>query len=178
MRRVRSVATAALLAALSACAQGPEPGPVTAGASVTTAATALGAGWSAGADDGMSWFYNPASDGVKLAYGAPTSDAVRLMIYCQGAGRVRLETTSPGSPPERSLRLASGASETRLPLADEESPMGGRLLSAQADAGAPALNAFRSSGQLTMSAGAAAVPLHASAAEAQAVDSFFRACGG
>ena len=176
MRRSALPLLALTLAVASSCARGPDTAPAPTAAIPPTPAAA--AAWSAGAEDGLFWFYSRAEDGPKLAYGAPNSDAVRLMIYCRPTEpRVRLEATTPAATAPARLTVTSTGATAALPAASDANPMGGgRLVSAQAATTAPVLTAFRNTGRLTVAAGGEPMTMNAGPAERAAVQSFFAAC--
>ncbi|WP_297513474.1 hypothetical protein [uncultured Caulobacter sp.] len=126
--------------------------------------------------DGYHWAYLEAgAEGPRLAYGRPDSDDVVLMFTCQpGRDQVSVWAEAPG----KELVLASGRIESRFPGAhveDEMSETG--HLEAHGKASAPALAAFKRSGELTLVTQGERHGLTADGVDRGRVRAFFRACG-
>jgi len=108
----------------------------------------------------MAWAFNQNPDeGAKLAFGAPASDNVVLMMTC-----------APGSS-----RIALSAMTT------ENAPTVGfdgavSLIEASAPATAAPLKGFRRTGDLALIDGRRKVKIAAGAKDKPAVDRFFKAC--
>eukprot|EP01030_Chromulinospumella_sphaerica_P021381 gene21381-21316_t len=80
----------------------------------------------------MAWsLHETPEEGAKLAYGAPNSDNVALMMTCQPAsGEVLVSTNAVQSAP--AIVLKSGKSETALPATATPSMGEGHFLEAGA----------------------------------------------
>ena len=107
------------------------------------------------ATTGMAWFLDATeSEGAKLAFGAPSSDNVLLMMTCKprsGAVQVSLMGFEGGRAP--SLQLASGGAVARL-AAQSAPGLHAPILEATARASDPVLASFARTGQLAVGAGA------------------------
>lgn len=129
----------------------------------------------AAGDPRMTWVFDQTpEEGAKLAFGPPASDEVPVMLTCQpGSGEVRISAAvpSPHVPPVLRLSSRGVSSSARGAVADD--PLGPRL-EATAPAQLGALAAFAESGQLSVSAGGAA--LTATTADPTPVRRFFAAC--
>ena len=125
----------------------------------------------------MAWAFNQNPDeGAKLAYGAPASDNVVLMMTCQpGSSRVALSAVTTEKSP-RGVTLVSGASKGVFRGAAAPGFDGGVLVEANAPVAAPALEAFRKTGDLSLIDGARKVQIPAGAKDKAAVARFFDAC--
>lgn len=121
------------------------------------------------------WSYQQVEgEGEKLAYGAPNSDDVLLMMTCEpGSGRVLLSALAEA--PQSDIVLASGAGQDRFPGEAMDSELGGMIVEAQAAARATSLRGFAETGRLSMMAGDHKVSLDAGAERAD-VQRFFQAC--
>lgn len=142
---------------------------------VLLAAAAISA-CSAQSAPGYVWSYQQDEyEGAKLAYGAPNSDDVLLMMSCAAhSGQVRLSAVTERTSPE--LALASGRARDRFTGEIVESEMGGLLLEARAKTNARSLQGFAKTGKLSWSAFGETVNLAAGPEERPAVSQFFEAC--
>jgi len=125
---------------------------------------------------GYRWIYlNDAQENPRLAYGRPDSDDVVLMMSCRPGGH-QLDLSTVGLTSEE-LVLASGRSESRFAAAKVEDAMSDSLMQARGDTTAPALAAFRRSGDLAVMASGQRHSLKAGSADRAQVKAFFKACG-
>ncbi len=127
-------------------------------------------------NDGLAWSYqNHPGEGPKLAYGAPMSDNVVLMMTCDaGEGRARLSLL--GGSADTGLVLASGRESTHFGGEPVASPGAGHLLEATAPLKAQPLVRFRKTGDLTLVDRGRKVRLDAEGSERADVKRFFSAC--
>lgn len=127
-------------------------------------------------NDGFVWSYqNHEGEGPKLAYGAPMSDNVVLMMTCDaGDGRARLSLL--GGSPEAGLVLASGRESTRFGGEAVAPPGAGHLIETTAPLNAAPLARFQRTGDLTLVNRGRSVPINAEGSERADVKRFFRAC--
>ena len=126
--------------------------------------------------DGYRWAYLEAGqEAPRLAYGRPGTDDVVLMFTCQpGRDQVGVWVEAP----DKDLVLASGRTESRFPGAHVEDDMSETgHLQAAGKASAPALVAFRRSGDLTLVTQGERHSLAATSADRGRVEAFFKACG-
>lgn len=126
---------------------------------------------------GMAWsLQSTPEEGAKLAYGAPASDNVVLMMTCKpGAGEVRLSTVSNIAAP--SIVLRSGREKSSLSATDAPSGMGdGHFLEASAGPTDKALARFARTGDLILVQGNRSVNLAAAASDRPRIAGFFRTC--
>lgn len=128
-------------------------------------------------NDGLAWSYqNHPGEGPKLAYGAPMSDNVVLMMTCEaGQGRARLSLL--GGSQEAGLVLASGSESTRFAGEAVASPGAGHLIETTAPLDATPLLRFRKTGDLTLVDRGRSVRIDAEGSERADVKRFFKACG-
>ena len=141
------------------------------------AACALAAaGCSAQAAPDYGWsFQQDEHEGTKLAYGAPSSDDVVLMMTCApGSGHVMLSAMTERTREE--IVLASGGARDRFSGEVLPSELGGLLLEAKVEAEARSLAAFARTGKLTMAANGETVSLAAHGEERAGVSQFFQVC--
>ncbi|MBX3479567.1 MAG: hypothetical protein KF842_04145 [Caulobacter sp.] len=125
----------------------------------------------------MAWsLQQTPEEGAKLAYGAPASDNVVLMMTCQpGAGEVTVSTVSAAPAP--AIVLASGRERATLAATGGPSGMGeGHYLEASTRAANKALARFARTGDLTLVQDSRSVKLAANAADRPQVAGFFKAC--
>lgn len=127
-------------------------------------------------NDGFAWSYqNHEGEGPKLAYGAPMSDNIVLMMTCDaGEGRARLSLL--GGSPEAGLVLASGRESTRFVGESVASPGPRRLLETTAPLDVPPLARFQRTGDLTLVHRSRSVRINARGSERADVKRFFKAC--
>lgn len=145
-------------------------------AALMLATTVAGCAHEKMANTGYQWAYL-GDDAVqpRLAYGRPNSDDVVLMIRCQ-PGLDAIDVSATGLT-DTGLVLASGRSESRFEGVTVQDPMSGDLLEARGKASAPALAAFRRSGDLVVLTNGERHSVAASAADRRHVKAFFKACG-
>ncbi|HEX6859923.1 MAG TPA: hypothetical protein VF138_06955 [Caulobacteraceae bacterium] len=129
-----------------------------------------------GAAPQYAWSYQQVEgEGEKLAYGAPNSDDVLLMMTCApGSGRVTMSALTDDARSD--ITLASGGDQHRFAGAAYPSELGGAIIEAEARAKAPTLTHFAETGDLTLLAGGQKVKLDADAGQKTAVTQFFQAC--
>lgn len=126
--------------------------------------------------DGYRWAYlAEAGEGPRLAYGRPNSDDVVLMMGCH-PGRDDIEISAVGASGGEMV-LASGRSESRFSAARIDDAMSEGLFQARGSAKAPALEAFRRSGDLALMNKGERHSLSAGSADKGQVRAFFKACG-
>jgi hypothetical protein len=125
---------------------------------------------------GYAWSYQQDEyEGAKLAYGAPSSDDVLLMMTCApGSGKVLLSALTEEA--QNDIVLTSGSGRDRFAGAAMPSEIGGALVEAEVTAKAASLNHFAETGELAMMAGTETVSLAASGEEQAGVKRFFEAC--
>ena len=120
-------------------------------------------------------FYMDEGPSVKLAYGAPNSDDVSLMMQCsKGSHMVDVsDLARDGVAP--TLILASGGKSARLKV-EPSSGDGGALVIARTRTDALPLEAFRQSGRIDVVYSGARYVIVANPAERAGVAHFFRDC--
>jgi hypothetical protein len=125
---------------------------------------------------GYAWSYQQDEyEGAKLAYGAPNSDDVLLMMTCAPrSGQVRLSAVTERAHEE--LVLASGRARDRFAGEVQPDELGGLLLEARAGADARSLSGFARTGKLSMAAFGETVNLAAGPDERPGVSRFFEVC--
>jgi len=126
----------------------------------------------------MSWAFNQNPDeGAKLAYGAPASDNVVLMMTCApGSSRVALSAITTEKSPS-GVTLISGDAKGVFRGASSEGFDGAvALVEASAPASAAPLKAFHKTGELALVDGRRKVKIAARASDKPAVERFFKAC--
>lgn len=127
--------------------------------------------------EGMSWsLHETPEEGVKLAYGAPASDNVVLMLTCRpGAGQVQLSTVA--AEPQSAIVLKSGADRSRLSAtAQPGGPADAHYLEAEAPASDKTLIRFAKTGDLALIQGKSTIALPAKGAARDQVSRFFTTC--
>lgn len=130
-----------------------------------------------GALPGLAWFlYDSEGEGAKLAYGAPSSDDVVLMMTCQPhSGQVTLSATNAGD--SALIRLTSaGESGDFFGEAGPSGVSAGAYVEAAAPADHPALARFARTGELSLHDAGHAARLPVRAAERARIRDFFAAC--
>ena len=135
------------------------------------------AGCSAQAAPDYGWsFQQNEQEGAKLAYGAPFSDDVVLMMTCApGSGHVLLSALT--ERPKEELILTSGGARDRFSGEVLPSELGGLLLETQVEAKSKSLAGFARTGKLSMvAAGGETVSLAARGDEREGVSRFFEVC--
>lgn len=130
------------------------------------------------ADDstGFAWsFQDNAGEGPKLAYGAPASDNVVLMMTCEpGAETVNLSLL--GGSPRDGLILVSDDDRQTFKGEAVAAPGVGHMVEAEAHLGAEPLAAFEQTGRLALIDRGRTASLNASPGERAGVTRFFEAC--
>jgi len=124
----------------------------------------------------MGWsLHETPEEGAKLAYGAPNSDNVALMLSCQPAsGEVRVSTSSMSPSP--AIVLKSGKTETALPAVATPSMGQGHFLEAGAKATDPVLASFARTGDISVMQGKSAMKLPSVSADRPRITKFFATC--
>lgn len=141
------------------------------------AALALGSCVSRPANTGFAWTYqNNEGEGPKLAYGAPASDNVVLMMTCEPGAR-RVDVSLLGGSPRSGLILASGDERQRFDGDLVASPGMGQIVQSTMHARAAPLARFARTGDLALVDRGRTVSLDASPTERPSVARFFAACG-
>ncbi|HUG46227.1 MAG TPA: hypothetical protein VMK31_06930 [Sphingomicrobium sp.] len=126
----------------------PEPSVVPADSADTAAADANGLTPDGAAEEGMEWSFARDSVGPKLAYGAPDSDNVKLMLRCTGGESLRVSFTRPEGAEGGELLLRSGGEERRVDAIAEASQPGGVIIEATVPMSARPLQNFRTGSTL------------------------------
>lgn len=140
------------------------------------AALALGSCVSRPAVTGFAWTYqNNEGEGPKLAYGAPASDNVVLMMTCAPGAR-RVDVSLLGGSPRAGLILASGDKHQRFEGDLIASPGMGQIVQASMHPRAAPLARFARTGDLSLIDRGRTVKLDATASERRGVSRFFAAC--
>jgi hypothetical protein len=123
----------------------------------------------------MGFFLVDEGGAAKLAYGEANSDNVGLMLECaKGSGVVQVTDLVRSSPaPTLTLISDGGASSLATTV---ESGEGAAIVTAIANANAPALRGFRRTGALEVSYAGLKYRLAASPRERDRLQSFFSAC--
>jgi hypothetical protein len=112
----------------------------------------------------------------RLAYGRPNSDDVVLMISCH-PGQDQVDLSAVGVTGGE-LVLTSGRAESRFSaVAVQDAMSQSSLLEARGKTSAPALAAFRKSGDLALMTKGERHSLAAESADQGHVRAFFKACG-
>jgi hypothetical protein len=126
----------------------------------------------------MAWAFNQNPDeGAKLAYGAPASDNVVLMMTCRpGSSRVALSAITTEKAPTGVTLISNGAKGVfrGASASGFEGQVG--LVEAMAPASSAALKGFRQTGDLALLDGRHKVKIAAGDKDKAAVDRFFKAC--
>lgn len=137
--------------------------------------TLSGCAYDRSSQQGYAWNYmNSAEEGPKLAYGAPDSDDVVMMMACApSASAVTL--LAPGLSGDE-IALASGRNVTRLKAEAAPSDMSDGVLQARTTVDASALRAFRRTGDLDLLVADERHSLDAAPADQRQVKAFFKAC--
>ncbi len=137
--------------------------------------TLSGCAYDRSSQQGYAWNYmDSAEEGPKLAYGAPDSDDVVMMMAC--APRASAVTLTATGLPGGQIALASGRNVTRLKAETAASDMGEGLLRARTTVDASALRAFRRTGDLDLLVADERHSLDAAPADQRQVKAFFKAC--
>jgi hypothetical protein len=124
---------------------------------------------------GYGLFYVDEGASTKLAYGAPNSDDVSLMLQCAKGSRVVeiSDLSRGGSAPI--LTLASEGLKADLKAAVDRGE-GAALVTARTGVDAPPLQAFRRSGRIDIGYAGARYGIAANAFERAGIERFFKAC--
>lgn len=125
----------------------------------------------------LAWsLYDSEGEGRKLAYGAPASDDVVLMLTCAPhSGEVIVATTSAGDSDQ--IRLASAGQRAAFDGEAVPSAIGqGTYVEAAAPADHPALARFARTGELTLRDAGRSARLPVRAAERERIREFFASC--
>ncbi len=125
---------------------------------------------------GFALFYMDEGASAKLAYGAPNSDDVGLMMECaKGSHVVDLSDAARAGGAASKLILASNGRKTAIPTATSMGD-GAPLLTARISSDSAPLQAFRRSGKIDVAYGETTYGIAASASERAGVERFFAAC--
>ncbi len=125
---------------------------------------------------GFAWSYqNNAGEGPKLAYGAPASDDVVLMMTCE-PGAQRVDVSLMGGSPKSGLILTSGDARQALKADLVASPAMGQMVQASAHTQSAPLARFARTGDLSLVDRGRTVNMDASPLERAGVSRFFAAC--
>lgn len=136
----------------------------------------LGSCVSRPATPGFAWsFQHNEGEGPKLAYGAPASDNVVLMMTCE-PGAQQIDVALLGGSPKAGLVLASGDTRQQLRGDLVASAGMGQMIQATAHPRSAPLVRFARTGSLSLIDRGRAVSIDASPLERPAVARFFRAC--
>ncbi|HEX2562059.1 hypothetical protein [Phenylobacterium sp.] len=130
-----------------------------------------------GALPGLAWsLYESEGEGAKLAYGAPASDNVVLMLTCQPhSGQVMVSATT--SDESALIRLKSaGQTGDFFGEAGPSGIGGGAYVEASAPADHPALARFARTGELSLEEAHHSARLPVRIAERGRIRDFFAAC--
>ena len=124
----------------------------------------------------MAWsLHETPEEGAKLAYGAPNSDNVALMMSCRPAsGEVLVSTASVLAAP--AIVLKSGKTETALPATATPSMGDGHFLEAGARANDPVLASFARTGDITLMQGKDSMKLPSTSGDRPQISKFFATC--
>ncbi|MDG2522720.1 hypothetical protein P7B02_14370 [Caulobacter segnis] len=127
---------------------------------------------------GYSWIYlENQSEGAKLAYGLPNSDAVILMMTCKpGTKSVGLSLISGDKKPEFTL-VSRKAQERVVGRSTPDMMSGARLIEASSRADGAALRSFERTGDLAVVNQGRRFNLKAGKNDRADVTQFFRSCG-
>lgn len=129
-------------------------------------------------DDGRGWFADADPAEAKLAYGAPQSDDVDLILSCAPrSGRVALMRSGPADP--GGVTLASGSRRVTVPgRSAPDLITGGLLTTGETPADTAVLRRFRDTGRLAVIRDGEPHALPATAAERAAIRTFLDSCVG
>ncbi len=125
---------------------------------------------------GFAWsFQDNEGEGPKLAYGAPASDNVVLMMTCE-PGSPRIAVSLLGGSPGGGVILASGGAREQLRGELIASPGVGQMIEASTWSTSAPLTRFARTGNLSLTDRGRTVKLDASPTERRHVTRFFEAC--
>jgi hypothetical protein len=140
------------------------------------ACAALGSCVASPAAPGFAWSYqNNVGEGPKLAYGAPSSDNVVLMMTCEPAAR-RVDVSLMGGSPHGGLVLTSGDARQTVPAGFVAAPGAGQMIEGSTHIASPALARFARTGDLSLVDRGRTVSLAATPMDRASVNRFFAAC--
>lgn len=127
--------------------------------------------------NGFAWAYqSDRGEGVKLAYGAPQSDAVLLMMTCREDSN-RVQVSMLGGSEREGVVLASNGARDSFGGRVQTDPMGGgQIVMVDVPANAPSLREFAKTGDLTLIDRGRAIKLPAAGGEKAGVSRFFKQC--
>jgi hypothetical protein len=165
VRTIKILATTALAAGFSLSLSGCMQDGAQRAAAPTPASTVPGFGL----------YYMDEGASAKLAYGAPNSDDVDLMLECAKGSRQVQVTEAAGAAHAPVLTLVSAGRRADF-KAEAQTGDGSTILVANATTDAAPLQAFRRSGKLEVAYAGARVGVNASADERPGVERFFAAC--
>ncbi len=123
------------------------------------------------------FFLSEDEGSAKLAYGAPDSDDVGLMMECDKGSRTVRVSDIVRSNPAPMLILASAGGRSELKAAVEPGE-GQPLVTASAPSAAPAFDGFRKSGKIEVDYAGLTYSLAAKPFEKPTVERFFAMCDG
>lgn len=125
----------------------------------------------------VGWHLVREGDRAKLAYGVADTDQILVMFTCS-AGDPMVEVFGLAAPETDSVRFTSTALTTDIAVESEFDPMSGSvMIDTEVPMTARALQGFRASGRLTLTADdGAGIPAHAVQAEQAEVEAFFDHC--
>lgn len=125
---------------------------------------------------GLAWsFQDNPGEGPKLAYGAPASDNVVLMMTCE-AGAEQVNVSLLGGSPRDGLILISNGDRQTFKGQAVPSPGALHMIEATAHVDAAPLTGFAETGKLSIVDRGRTARLDASSAERADVTRFFEAC--
>jgi len=125
---------------------------------------------------GFAWsFQDNPGEGPKLAYGAPASDNVVLMMTCE-AGAEQVNVSLLGGSSRDGLILVSNGDRQTFKSQPVPSPGAVHMIEATADVDAEPLVGFAQTGKLSIVDRGRTAKLDASPAERAHVTRFFEAC--
>ncbi len=129
------------------------------------------------ASGGFAWNYQQNDgEGAKLAYGAPQSDAVLLMMSCKPDSN-RVQVSMLGGSEREGVVLASNGAKDSFGGQVQNDPMGGgQVVLVEVPANAPSLAQFAKTGELTLIDRGRSVQLSAQGGEKAGVSQFFADC--
>jgi len=129
-----------------------------------------------GSTSGFAWsFQDNPGEGPKLAYGAPASDNVVLMMTCQ-PGTEQVNLSLLGGSPRDGLILVSNGDRQTFKGEAVAAPGMGHMVEAEAHVGAEPLAGFAETGRLSLIDRGRTARLDASPAERVGVTRFFESC--
>lgn len=118
-------------------------------------------------------------EGLKLVYGRPGTDDVRLMLECKPGSRKLdvIDVEHSKARGDQMLILISGNVQSALPPTQEPNEEGdGMLVTAHATPDLPALDGFRRTGSIAVKLGSRQYALNATDAEKAKIAKFFSGC--